>query len=52
LRFIATDMAWSVGTGPEVVGPGEALFMALGGRGHALADLSGPGVEVLAARVS
>ena len=51
LRLLASDMAWSAGTGPEVSGPGEALFMALNGRGAALADLSGAGVETLASRV-
>jgi hypothetical protein len=51
LRLLATDMAWSAGTGPEVTGSGEALFMALNGRADALPDLAGPGVEALAARL-
>jgi uncharacterized protein (TIGR03083 family) len=51
LRLVATDMSWSAGTGPEVTGPGEAIFMSLNGRGHAVADLSGAGVETLAARI-
>ena len=49
VRLVATDLAWSAGTGPEVTGPGEALFMALHGRGAALMDLSGAGVDTLAA---
>jgi uncharacterized protein (TIGR03083 family) len=52
LRLTATDMAWSAGNGPEVSGPGEALFMALNGRSAALADLAGPGVATLATRVT
>ena len=51
LRLIATDLSWSAGTGPEVTGPGEAIFMALNGRGHAVADLLGAGVDTLAARL-
>ena len=37
--------------GPEVRGPGEAILMALNGRGAALADLTGDGVPVLAGRI-
>jgi uncharacterized protein (TIGR03083 family) len=50
LRLVATDMSWFAGTGPEVRGPGEALFMAISGRADALSDLSGEGVELLGAR--
>lgn len=32
LTLEATDMAWSVGSGPEVRGPAEALVMAMAGR--------------------
>ena len=52
LRLVATNVPWNAGTGPEVSGPGEALFMALNGRADALADLSGPGVEALSRRTS
>lgn len=51
LRLTATDMGWSAGDGPEVRGPGEAIYMALNGRGHALQDLAGDGIEVLMGRV-
>jgi uncharacterized protein (TIGR03083 family) len=51
LRLVATDMSWFAGTGPEVSGPGEALFMALNGRNDALGDLTGTGVEELATRL-
>jgi uncharacterized protein (TIGR03083 family) len=52
LRLVADDVGWSHGRGPEVVGPGEALLMALAGRPSALDDLEGPGLPTLAARVS
>jgi uncharacterized protein (TIGR03083 family) len=52
LRLVATDMSWTAGTGPEVRGPGEAIFMAINGRAAALADLEGPGTDRLTARLS
>ena len=51
LRLRATDVDWAHGRGPEVTGPGEALLMAMTGRPAALADLAGPGVDTLAARL-
>lgn len=51
LRLRATDVDWTRGAGPEVTGPGEALLMAMTGRPAALADLDGPGVASLAARL-
>src|SRR5688500_621518 len=51
LRFVATDVDWSWGSGPEVRGPGEALLMAMLGRRAALADLSGEGLETFSARL-
>ena len=51
LRFVADDVEWSWGDGPEVTGPGEALLMAMLGRPHALGDLGGPGVDAFAGRV-
>jgi uncharacterized protein (TIGR03083 family) len=51
LRVVATDLSWSAGIGPEVTGPGEALFMALNGRNDALGDLTGTGVDELATRL-
>ena len=50
LRFVATDVDWSWGDGPEVRGPGEALLMAMLGRRHALQDLDGPGLATFTAR--
>ena len=51
LRFEATDLDWSAGAGALVVGPAEALMMAMTGRTVALADLDGPGVPVLRDRL-
>lgn len=51
LALRATDQSWSSGTGAEVVGPSEALAMALSGRSVALADLEGPGVATLRERI-
>ncbi|WP_063064775.1 maleylpyruvate isomerase family mycothiol-dependent enzyme [Nocardia violaceofusca] len=50
LRFVATDVEWSAGTGPEVRGPGEALALAAVGRPAALEDLTGEGMETLRRR--
>ena len=51
LGLRATDVEWAHGDGPEVTGPGEALLLAMTGRPAALADLEGPGLATLAARV-
>lgn len=51
LRLRATDQDWTWGDGAEVVGPSEALAMAMSGRGVALADLAGDGVRVLRQRL-
>ncbi len=51
LHLVATDLDWSHGGGPEVRGAGEALLMAMAGRGDALKDLSGPGKDDLAQRL-
>jgi uncharacterized protein (TIGR03083 family) len=51
LRLRATDVEWAHGTGPEVVGTGEALLVTMAGRRAALDELSGPGCPLLAARL-
>ncbi|OBI07806.1 maleylpyruvate isomerase family mycothiol-dependent enzyme [Mycobacterium scrofulaceum] len=51
LRLRATDLDWEHGRGPDVTGPGKALLMAMSGRPAALADLEGPGLNTLAARL-
>lgn len=51
LRLRATDVDWGAGEGPEVSGPAASLILAISGRGAALADLSGDGLETLRTRV-
>ena len=49
VRFVATDVEWSAGDGPEVSGPAAALTTTILGR-SALADrLGGPGATSLRA---
>jgi uncharacterized protein (TIGR03083 family) len=50
LKFVADDIEWSVGDGPEVLGPTMSLVLAMVGRQKALADLSGPGVDLIRQR--
>jgi uncharacterized protein (TIGR03083 family) len=52
LRFVATDIDWSGGQGPEVSGPAEAILMAINGRSSCIGDLAGPGVETFDGRVA
>jgi uncharacterized protein (TIGR03083 family) len=57
LRFVASDLDWQwpsgpSATGPEVAGPAEALMMAMTGRTVVLGELDGPGVRVLADRLT
>jgi uncharacterized protein (TIGR03083 family) len=51
LRLVATDLDWSWGAGPTVSGPAQSLLLAINGRAAGLADLSGDGLPVLAARL-
>jgi uncharacterized protein (TIGR03083 family) len=51
LRFEATDVDWSLGDGPLVRGPGEAVLLAIAGRLVAFDDIEGPGVSVLRGRL-
>jgi uncharacterized protein (TIGR03083 family) len=50
LTLRATDTDFSLGTGPVVEGPAVDLMLAASGRKRALANLTGAGVETLAAR--
>lgn len=52
LHLVASDLDWTHGEGPEVIGPGEAVLMAIAGRPAALADLDGPGAATLAQRLT
>jgi uncharacterized protein (TIGR03083 family) len=47
-RYVATDVDWAAGDGPEVRGPVAALLLLLTGRRAALPELCGPGVHELA----
>ena len=49
LELVATDTAWSVGSGARVEGPIEALLLLLTGRAAGLERLSGAGVDRLCA---
>lgn len=51
LRFVATDLDWSKGSGPEVRGAGEALALAIAGRPVVLDELEGDGVPELRRRM-
>ena len=51
LRMVAEDVDWSVGSGPEVRGAGEAILLAIAGRNASVDELSGPGVAALRPRL-
>ncbi|WP_028651473.1 maleylpyruvate isomerase family mycothiol-dependent enzyme [Nocardioides halotolerans] len=51
LSLVATDIDWSTGEGPEIIGTAEALLMCVAGRTQALDELSGPGLGTLRSRV-
>jgi uncharacterized protein (TIGR03083 family) len=51
LRFQATDLDWTWGSGPLLAGPAEALMLAMCGRPVVLAELDGAGVAVLRSRL-
>lgn len=50
VRLRASDLDWTHGDGPEVVGPMLSLVMAMTGRHLFLDELNGDGVAVLASR--
>ena len=52
LALNPSDLDWRHGSGKELVGRSEAIAMALTGRQVALNDLDGPGLAVLAERLS
>jgi len=51
VRLVATDTAWSSGSGPDVRASAETLLLLLHGRPVAADDLTGPGVPALRARL-
>jgi hypothetical protein len=50
-RLAATDHTWSVGDGPVVEGPVQALLMLVTGRDVVLPELTGPGADALRKRL-
>ncbi len=52
VRLAPSDLDWTHGSGPEVTGPAEAVLMAITGRASAIAELSGPGLPVVAGRLA
>lgn len=52
LTLTATDLDWTAGTGPAVEGPAETLLMAMAGRRGMIENLTGPGRQILAARIA
>ena len=50
MRFVATDLDWSEGDGPEVRGPALSLLLAMGGRPVAIDECEGDGVALLRGR--
>jgi uncharacterized protein (TIGR03083 family) len=52
LRLVATDVEWSYGNGPEVVGSGQSLLLAMTGREAGLAGLTGEGLSSLQERLA
>lgn len=52
LTWRATDVGWTFGEGPEVVGPAESLILAASGRSVSLPEISGAGQPELARRIA
>ena len=52
VRFEATDLDWASGEGAAARGSGVAILLTMAGRRAALADLEGPGVDVLRERLA
>ena len=50
-RLVATDTEWTTGDGPEIRGPVAALLLLVTGRAARLAELTGPGAELLRRQV-
>ena len=50
LRFVADDLDMTIGDVAEIHGRGIDIVMAMCGRTVALADLTGPGVELMGSR--
>ncbi len=51
LALATTDNGWHHGTGADVTGPAASMMSAISGRGSALDELSGDGVDTLRTRL-
>ncbi|GAB3156719.1 hypothetical protein GCM10027161_63890 [Microbispora hainanensis] len=51
LHLVATDVDWTSGSGQEISGTAGDLLLIATGRPAGLAGLSGPGMDVLTARM-
>ncbi len=51
LHLVATDSAWTSGSGPEVTGPAMSLLLMMTGRAEGLDDLEGAGMTLLRDRM-
>jgi uncharacterized protein (TIGR03083 family) len=52
LRWTATDVGWTFGSGPEVTGPAEALILLASGRPAPIDETTGDGVATLEERLA
>lgn len=52
VRLVTTDLDWSHGSGPEVLGAAEAVLMAVAGRWSVVGELAGPGQPLVAGRMA
>lgn len=52
VQLISADTAWTLGDGPELRGPDIDLLLVAAGRPAGLAALDGPGVAVVAERLT
>ncbi len=52
LHLVATDAAWSSGSGPEVAGPAMSLLLMMTGRPEGLEGLDGTGLTLLRDRMA
>lgn len=52
IRWTATDVDWTFGSGPEVAGPAEALVLLASGRCAPIDETTGAGVALLGERLA
>ena len=52
VRLVSSDTGWTLGDGADLAGPDVDLLLVASGRAAGLAALTGPGVDVVAERLS